>query len=166
MKFNKVEKMSLENEGNFAKSDLLKKSVPKNRFMVIVAHKINKNNDWENKYFRSFNENDDDFVILDTFGRYENLQKTVNEYIDLEVSNFDRLRKKYGYSVEEYRKFKNDDFECFRIMTIKDFNEIQKNQFYIKNGVKYDRFGKVLKDQNRKATNFFPVHKLKNGDFD
>ena len=166
MKFNKVEKMSLENEGNFAKSDLLNKSVPKNRFMVIVAHKINKNNDWENKYFRSFNENDDDFVILDTFGRYENLQKTVNEYIDLEVSNFDRLRKKYGYSVEEYRKFKNDDIECFRIMTIKDFNEIQKNQFYIKNGVKYDRFGKVLKDQNRKATNFFPVHKLKNGDFD
>jgi len=166
MKFNKVEKMSLENEGNFAKSDRLKKYVSKNRFMVIVAHKINKNNDWENKYFRSFNENDDDFVILDTFGRYENLQKTVNEYIDLEISNFDRLRKKYGYSVEEYRKFKNDDFECFRIMTIKDFNEIQKNQFYIKNGVKYDTFGKVLKDQNRKAINFFPVHKLKNGDFD
>jgi len=152
---------------NNTKFDLLKKSVPKTRFLIVSAHKItNKKNERKDYWYRSFNENGYDFVILDVLRSYENLSKAIETLTDFEISRYLQLRNKFGYSVEEYRKFKTDQFDCFKLISGNDFDKINKNQFYIKNGKKYNMFGKLLKDQDRKAVIFFSVHKQKNEDFD
>ena len=132
------------------KHDLTKKSV---KYHFALCHKIQ--SDETQRWIHSFSENGSDFVILDFIHFGLNEKSAFEEYSKYQIENYIRLKKKYGFTVKEYFNLKDDFcFETMRVIKSEDLKKIHELNYLVKNGIKCDLFGKVLKNQSQKCFSF------------